>query len=149
MTDSLLDLWTQEGNFRTRQNIDDLIKTPVILFRARTRQWFNLFPDEIMIDLHHVVLSYNIFFNSRKVLSIPISALTTASCSYTLFYGTLNLEIFGEINHPDPIEFLSRKDAITAERLINGLIICNKQKVDLTPYPTQQIVRKLQEIGHL
>lgn len=149
MINSLLPLGTQGGELRKRRSIDEIIKTPVILFQARSRQWFNLFPDEIMIDLHKVVLTYRIFFDSQKVVSVPISAIMSATCSYTSFYGTLHVEIFGELKQPAPIEYLSRKEAIMAENMINGLIACTRQNVDLSPYPRDQIIRKLQEIGHI
>lgn len=146
MSHSLLDQGTRDGNLRST-SIDDIIKSPVILFHAVSKQWFDIFPDEVTIDLHKVVFTYRIFFDSKKVVSIPISSILTATCTYSLFSGTLNVEVVGELKQPAPIEYLHRNDAMKAERIINGLIICNRQRIDLSLYKTEDVIRKLVEIG--
>ncbi len=147
MDTTLLSKGTQEGKARLFKTIDELIKSPVILFRARTQQWFNFFQDEVIIDLHHVTLIHHIFFDSKRVNSFPISQITNSTVTHSLFYGTLSLELFGDMTPPDPIQFLSKKDAIKAEKIIDGLVICNKEGIDLTPYNKEEIVKKLIQLG--
>ncbi len=147
METTLLSKGTQEGKARLVQTLDELIKKPVILFRAKTKQWFQLFPDEIIIDLHHVTLIHHIFFDSKRVTSIPISQITNSTVTHSLMYGTLSIEVFGDITPPEPIQFLSKKDAIIAEKIIDGLVICSKEGLDLSPYDKDDLVRKLIQLG--
>lgn len=131
------------------QTLDKLVQPPKVLFRARSQVLFDPFPDEIVIDLNKIIIIYRTFFQSHKIVSIPLHNLTNVTCSVNVLNGTLKFEIFGELHQPEPIRYLSRSDALRAEKIINGLVICYRNRIDLSPYDTQNIVRKLMEIGRV
>lgn len=129
------------------QTLDNLIQPSKVLFRAKSTFWFDLFPDEIVIDLNKIIIIHRIFFSSHTVTSIPLYNLTNVTCSVNLLFGSVQFEIFGDMNQPEPVRYLSRNDALRVEKIINGLVICYRQKVDLSSYDTQNIVGKLLELG--
>ena len=49
--------------------------------------------------------------------------------------------------NPGTLKFLSINDAIRARRILNGLIICYKENVDLTKLDINLVKQKVEEIG--
>ena len=67
----------------------------------------------------------------------------------SVFFATLKLELGpgGFQQNPPPVTFLFKKEAIKANRIIVGLIICHKEKIDLSGMSREEILRKSEEIG--
>jgi hypothetical protein len=102
-----------------------------ILFKAQSVFPFEWFPSEIIITERYIHLIHHSFFGTQKDKTIPISAISTCSCSTGPMLGMLQLELVGEIDHKHKIENIWRADAIQAEKIITGLIIYHQSKIDL------------------
>jgi hypothetical protein len=79
--------------------------------------------------------------------SIPVSSLGSVSASIQLLFGTLQLEIHGIDPNPGLFKYLSVQDALKARRILNGLIICYKESVDLSKLDLETVKQKVEEIG--
>lgn len=118
-----------------------------VLFRATSLFPFELFPDEVIIEKNKVDFTFNEFFMTAKYVSTPIATINHAAAVTTPFFGSLSLEIEGDNENPKTVCHLSIPDAMRAAHIINGLIICNKERVDLTNINNTVVRAKVEEIG--
>lgn len=118
-----------------------------ILFKAKTLFPFDLFPDELIIDENKIDIVSGIFFFSKDIFSIPIDNISGVDSSYDLFFGQLRIEAWGLNKNPSPIRFLSKHDAEKARSIINGLVMANKNDIDLKSIPLSKTKIQLEEIG--
>lgn len=118
-----------------------------ILFKTKTIFPFDLFPDEILIDENKVDIVSGNFFYSKDIYSIPIQNISGVNSSFDLFFGQLRIEAWGLNKVPQPIKFLSKKDALEARRILSGLIMANNEEIDLRDIPLHEAKMKLREIG--
>ena len=68
-----------------------------------------------------------------------------------VFFATLKLELGpgGFQQNPPPIQYLRKKDALEIKRIIVGLLICHKEKIDFSGMTSQEILEKVEEIGRV
>ena len=118
-----------------------------VLFSAKSVFPFDLFPDEIVIDENKVDIVYGIFFYSREVFSIPLMNINSAKSTTTLLFGELSIELEGYNENPLPVKYLWNSDALSARRIINGLITLQKQNVNLTKLDLTRAKDQVEEIG--
>lgn len=117
------------------------------IFATRSVFPFDLFPDEIVIDENKVDISMGIFFGSREVYSIPLQNINGARSHSSIIFAGISIEIEGYNKNPPHIQYLWKKDAITARRIINGLVTAIKQNIDLSQLDLKSLREKLVEIG--
>ncbi|HRN70543.1 MAG TPA: hypothetical protein PLS49_05145 [Candidatus Woesebacteria bacterium] len=118
-----------------------------VLFKTKTIFPFDLFPDELIIDENKIDIISGLFFDSKDVFSIPISNISGVNSSFDLFFGQLRIEAWGLNKNPEPIRFLNKTDAAKARRIISGLILANKNEIDLKSIPEKVVRNKLERIG--
>lgn len=121
----------QGGTTTQTDFLDRLASSYRILFKAQSVFPFEWFPSEIIITERYIHLIHHSFFGTQKDKTIPISAISTCACSTGPMLGMLQLELVGEIEHKHKVENLWRADAIQAEKIITGLIICHQNNIDL------------------
>jgi len=117
------------------------------LLIIRTLFPFTIFPTTVTVDLNHVVVSTQVFFFSKQVLSFLIKDLLTVIVETNIFFATLKFVDRFFPQDTVPVRFLSKPDADKAFRVINGLIIAERQNVNLTALPSEEVMRKVEEIG--
>lgn len=132
-------------NIQKLQNVTNASNR--VLFKASTLFPFDFFPDTIIIHDVKIDIIHTLFFATTKVVSFPISSLINVTASTNSFFGVLNLEMVGFEPNPGTLKFLSIHDAIRARRILNGLIICYKENVDLTKLDINLVKQKVEEIG--
>lgn len=108
---------------------------------------FDLFQDRVIVSAHKVDLVYGVFFYSDYVVSMLIKDMKNAKVSTGIFFGTLTFELHGYETNPPPVKFLWREDAIKARRVIEGLIACCQNGIDITELDPNNIQEKIEEIG--
>ena len=131
-----------------KQKIDKLTRgSHRTIFKATAVFPFDFFPDTIIIDENKVDIIVTTFFVTEQMYSIPIQNIIGADAMISLFFGTLTLETTGYKKSPPPITHLWNTDAVKARRYINALVMCNKDKIDLSKLEIPYLCQKLDEIG--
>lgn len=108
---------------------------------------FNFFPDELIIDETKVSVHTKLFFYTKQVRSVVYSDIFNVVIHEGLFFAKLEIidRYFSE--QSIVIEFLKKKDAILARRIIQGMVIAKKEKIDLQALPIKDLIEKLDRIG--
>ena len=138
-------------NDKTEKRIDQLAKmTEGQLFKLSAIFPFDFFPNKIFIEQKQIIIIYNKFLSSKNQ-HILIEDILSPVVESGLFFSTLRFELGagGFMQNPPPVQFLNKKDATRAKRIIIGLLICHKEKIDLSNMTTQAIIEKVEEIGRV
>ena len=110
----------------------------------------DLFPDTITIDENKINIIKKDLFRAENIHSILIEDITNVTVSTGLFTATL--EIVDSMNVRFPITYTIRhlkiKKALLARRLIQGLIACKREGVDLSSFDNKEILESLEDLGY-
>lgn len=107
----------------------------------------DLFPDKLIIDENKVDISLGKFIGSREVYSIPLQNINGARSNSSIIFAGIGIEVEGYNLNPPEIRHLWKRDAITARRIINGLVTAIKQEIDLSQLDLKSLREKLIDIG--
>lgn len=118
-----------------------------VLFRASNVFPFDLFPDVIEVTDTEVQLIYGLLFYSKQVVHMPFKELLNVKLSTNLFFGRLSFEIKGYENNPPAVNYLSRANAVKANAIISGLILCGMNNIDTLQYTPEELLDHLVSIG--
>lgn len=128
-----------------------------VLLKIKAFWPFDLFPNEVTIDLNKVSVYYYEFFYSGENRSVLIKNIADASVQTGLFFATLKIStVFdrntgatnpGSKSNIITVEYLKRNEAIQAKRIINGLLIAMKENIDLTKMTKDEIKEKIEKLG--
>lgn len=108
---------------------------------------FTLFPNTITIDRHKLTLTYRSFFNAEESISVPIPNLKNIQASLDPFFGSLVITSDHFVNNTQEIKFLKREDAKEIQRLVQGAMIANTEKIDVSKVEVPQLKKLLHELG--
>lgn len=127
------------------------IETEDMLFEASTVFPFDLFPNKVRIGQKQIMLLYKQFFSTIQVYNLLLTDILTPVVESSIFFATLKLELGpgGFQQDPPPMKFLKKGDAFKARRIIMGLIILNRENIDLTNFSPKEIAEKAEEIGKI
>jgi hypothetical protein len=118
------------------------------LYRTKAVFPFDLFPDEVIIDMNKVNIIKKIFFFTQRVHGVFIQDITDIFVSTAPFFATLEIIDSGFIENSIKIPFLKIDDALKARRIIQGLIVAKKQAIDLSGLKDDKdLTTKLEALG--
>ena len=119
------------------------------LFMASAIFPFDLFPNKIFIEQKQVIVIYRQDLFSSQDYHILIEDILMPVVEISLFFATLKFELGpgGFQQNPPPIRFLKKRDALRIKQIIVGLLICHKEKIDLSKMTPAQILKNVEEIG--
>lgn len=109
---------------------------------------FNFFPDELLIDETKVSIHTNYFFYTKEIRSMEYSDIFNVVTNQGLFFAKLEIVDRYFSQQSITIDFLKKSDALLARRLIQGLVIAKKEKVDTTSMSTEDLIYKLSDVGN-
>lgn len=120
---------------QTRQHemVEDIInKSNKVLLHVKAVFPFDLFPNELIIDLSKVTFIMKEFFGSGAMEAVYVKDIADVIVETGPVFSTLRIVdiSFGANKHI--IHYLKRKDAFRAREIIEGLITANKEGLDLT-----------------
>lgn len=118
-----------------------------VLFKCKTVFPFDFFPDTLIIDHNKIDIIHKHFFFESQTVSISIQNINYVKVDSGILFSALKFKLIGLEQNPKPLNYLRKKDAITAQRLIFGLISAGKHHIDLSDLPKEEIFDKLIEIG--
>lgn len=130
------------------KKLDDLAqKSQEPLLKIRTAIPLDPFPNEIIIDTNKINIIIRYFFASAHIHSVFIKDVSDVIVETSLIFSTLKLVDVGFTENSIDMSFLRNKDAIKARKIIQGLVVAQKNGVDLAKYEGEDLVLKLEQIG--
>lgn len=118
------------------------------LYRCEAVFPFDIFPDQIIIDLNKVNIIKKMFFYTGRVHSVFIQDITDVFVSTSIFFATLEIIDSGFKENSIKIPFLKKDHASKARRIIQGLIVAKKQQIDLSAVgDVPNLTEKLEKLG--
>ncbi|HEX7042812.1 MAG TPA: hypothetical protein VF189_06175 [Patescibacteria group bacterium] len=124
-------------------------KSSCILFKARSAFPFDIFPNDIIVDSEKVNVILRLFFGSQQIHSIPIKNISDLSVEHSIFFATLHI-LPGRVfeNQVVSIDKLKRSDAIKARNIIQGLVIADRENVEIENLiHTENGIDELESLG--
>ena len=131
----------------TEKLYDVAIKAHDVLLEANTVFPFILFPDSIAIDREKVTVVRRPFFRTAKIVSVRIHDLLNVEADVGPFFGSVHLTSRYFLNNPESIHFLWRSEAARVQRLLQGYIIAQQEKVDCSNIPKDELIVLLDDLG--
>lgn len=135
---------------KTRNQLNNLAKmTNNRLYKLTAIFPFDFFPNQIFIEEKQIIIVYKQFFFASQDYHILIQDILMPIVETSLFFATFKIEMGpgGFQQNPPPVQFLRKKQALRAKRIIVGLLICHKEKINLSPFNNKELLEKLEEIG--
>ncbi len=114
-------------------------------FSIRTHLPFDLFPNQLIIDIHKVtMITKNLL--SKDVISIPIKDLNKVEVYNDFWAASMELEN-GSQTTTISINWLKKDEARQAQALLQGLMIAYKNEINIESFPQSEILDKLETLG--
>lgn len=127
--------------------IDITEKAQDVLFEADTVFPFTLFPDTITLDREKLTVATRTFFRVAKIVSVPVSSVSSAEVDVGPFFGSLHMASKYFVQNKYSVNFLPRSAAIKLQRLLQGFIISQEKKIDLTDIEKSDLLMLLGDLG--
>lgn len=137
---------TQQTDAVTQLNNLAKDENPVVM-SLTTVFPFQLFPTMLTIEKTKVNVRDTIFFGASEIRSIMISDISSVETQSNLFFATIKIEKRMPPEPPMVISFLKKEEALQARRIIQGLIVTNQNKVDVTKVSTEELKDKVEILG--
>jgi hypothetical protein len=132
-----------------KRKLNELIqKSRKPLFEMSTIFPFDLFPDKLSIELDRVNIYHRNFLETGEVRGIAMSNIGEVVIGLSPFLTTLRIieeRIGPESTHT--FKPVWKEDAVKARRIITGLIIANKEGIELTIFKPEELAKKAEDLG--
>lgn len=131
------------------KRLDQLVvSSNVPLFKLSSVFPFDFFPNHITIEPSQINIVISAFLSDRR-LSFAYDDISDVFVDQTIFFACLKIidKHFGQ--NSVEINFLKRNDALRARRIIQGLIVANREKVNLAGMNAGVLLKKIEDIGKM
>jgi hypothetical protein len=118
-----------------------------ILFKANTIFPFTLFPDTVELDREKLTFTSRIFFGVAKINSIPVRDILSVEVDIGPFFGSVHTSSRFFVTTPFSVGYLWRSDALQLQRLLQGYVIAEEQKIDCSDIPKAKLIKILLDLG--
>lgn len=127
--------------------IDITEKAQDVLFKADTVFPFTVFPDTISLDREKLTVVTRTFFKVAKIINVPVSSISSAEVDVGPFFGSLHMASKYFVQNTYSVNFLTRADALNLQHMLQGFIIAQQKKVDLTDIEKNDLLVLLKDLG--
>jgi len=115
-------------------------------FKIQTHAPIDIFPDEIIIDIHKVSFIYKSLM-SKDVLSIPIKDINKVEVANDLLSAHIEI-VNGSQTTTLTANWLKKSEAREAQAILQGLMIAYKNNIDISQFDTSEITDRLITLGN-
>ncbi len=132
------------------EKLETIIKrSHEVLAEANTVFPVTLFPDTVVVDRTKVTIIKRDFFWSSDTMTFRIEDVLNAEVTVGPIFGSLTIasRVMSTTDHFQ-IRHFWRKDAVYLKGIIQGYIIAQHNKIDVTHLPKDELIRTLDELGH-
>lgn len=134
-----------------RQSTNELINLRasgrINLYSARTVFPFTLFPATLKIDRQKLTVVHNDFLWSSHTTSIRLKDLQNVETNTGPFLGSIVLTSKQFLNNTQTINFLTRRDAIYAQRILQGFMVAHEAGINTDEINAEELVKLLLSVG--
>ncbi|HSW97429.1 MAG TPA: hypothetical protein VLF89_06400 [Candidatus Saccharimonadales bacterium] len=129
-------------------------KSERVLLRIKAVFPFEFFPDSVVIDETKINIIHRIFFWTAEIQSIPIQHIQDVEVDTSVLFATLKIlptgfSVVSMTENWVKVNYLWRRDALRARRIIAGLLIASREGIDLTKVDTVNFVKKIEGLGEV
>lgn len=117
------------------------------LFVAKTVFPFVLFADTLKIDRQKITIVHNDFFWKSNTASTEIRNIMNIEAAVGPLFGSITVTSKHFLNNTQTIKYLKRKDAVTAQRLLQGFMIALRAKIDTDNIDRERLLTLLNDLG--
>lgn len=137
-------LATEEDHIKLDELVDSSQK---VLFTASAVFPFDFFPDHISIEPLQVNFVKKSFFATYHVQTIPIKNIADVFLQTSLLFASIKIVDASYIENSIIVEYLRKKDACRARRIIQGLVLAMKNNIDLSTFNAKELAIKAEQLG--
>lgn len=131
-----------------RRKLDTFIAhSSDLLYKVKAIFPFDLFPNEVRVDHNQVHVIMREFFFSASIYSIRIENIVEAVLDMGPFFATLHITDMSYGKNLITVKYLPKKQAKKLRRIIQGLMIVNKQNIDVKPLDNDELIVRLEQLG--
>lgn len=117
------------------------------IFKTSSAFPFDLFPDQVSIEEYKVNVTNYEFFLTKRVHSIAVNDIADVFVDTAPFFATLKIIYRSFTENTVQVRFLKKDDALRARRIIEGLVIADKNHIDLAKIKREHLMIELEELG--
>lgn len=118
-----------------------------ILLKVRSVFPFKLFPTTVTIDRTKVVIMDRVFFFSKISRTLPIKDIGTVVVETGFPFASLRMTSKLPNHDSLTVTHLWENQADKARRIIDGLILADRESVDILQVPQEELESKLEEVA--
>ena len=118
-----------------------------VLFKCKTVFPFDFFPDTLIIDKTKINIINKEFFFSESVHSIMIRTIKDLQVDTNMFFAKLIIIPDVYMGQTTEISYLRKKDALEARRIIQGLMLCEREEIDISDLDAKEIKDRIEKAG--
>jgi hypothetical protein len=131
-------------------SLDELVnKSNRVLLTVKTVFPFDFFPDTIVVDENKTTVIRRFFFASQAVYTIFIENIESITVTNSLFLAAVRVDARALHEISRTIKNLKKDDAARVKRIITGLVICRKEKINTARFSAAELTYKIEEIGRM
>jgi|SRR3989344_878576 len=143
--EALKDIFKAEH--KHEQNFEGLLeKSEKPLIRVRAVFPFDFFPDELTVDVSKVNFIHKELL-SKRVQSIYIRNISDVVVNTGIFFANLGIIDFGFAGNSINVNYLKNNEALKVRRIIQGLVVCARQGIDITQFEAEHFKYKIELLG--
>lgn len=130
------------------QKFEDLVdRSKKVLYKLQSVKPMDPFPDIVEIDVSQVHITFTSFFRSKRLHSIAIKDISDVFVETSYFFATLKIVDRNFIENEVSVPYLKREEAIKAKKIVQGLMIGDREKIDFSQIHDGDLAKKLEELG--
>jgi hypothetical protein len=142
------DVKTYIDKMRKEEKLTNLAKmSNDILYKCETVFPFDFFPDTLIIDKTKVNFIIKQFFFTETVHSIMIKNIQDIQVETSVLFAKLTVIPDVYLGQVITITYLNKSHAQEARRIIQGLMLCCKEGVDISDLDASEIKSKIETAG--
>lgn len=147
-TDTSLGKETQNVRATEIEKLTSLAKgSHYNLFMTKTVFPFVLVADTLKIDRQKITIVHNDFFGKSQTASTEIKNIMNIQADAGPLFGSITVTSKHFLNNTQTIQYLKRKDVVTAQRLLQGFMIAQRAKIDTDNIERGQLLALLNDLG--
>jgi hypothetical protein len=108
---------------------------------------FDFFTDEVSIEVTQINVIKRNFFLSAHLQTIPVKNIADVFVQTSIFFASLHINDSSYIENSIQVDNLKKNEAFLARRIIQGLVVANKEGIDLAKVPKETLMAEIENLG--
>jgi|GEM_PF-1960185 len=118
-----------------------------VMFKCSTVFPFDFFPDKIILDEAKLNIIIKEFFATESIHSVMIKNIKDIQIQSSIFFATVIIIPDIYTSEPISVGYLRKKDAYEMRRLVQGILVCQREGIDLGKLDVMEFKDKVRRVG--